>query len=238
MCSLDEAFMDLTEPRNVEPERRKRKKRSAHIPPPEPSVIEPDRPAHRQLPPAELLGGAPTENTESTSISEILNAYETSSYAPHPAKDFNDANVYKLEPDWTKVFNNESAPDWIKQRIPNRQAETPLVPSPWLDGYSTLWSNVPNTAAQEPGLHTAEKKAESRIEELQKRLEGMFAKIDEIEVTRAESNHIEIILFILGGIFLLLLLDMLVKQGTQATMIIAAAGGAALPSLRGLAWSS
>jgi len=233
MCSLEEAFMDFTEPRPVESEKKRHKKRRTALPPPEPEVIEPDRPAHRPLPPAELLGGAVTSNTYSTSGSEMLNALDTSSYAPHPAKDSNDANVYKLEPDWTKVFNNDSVPDWIKTRMPSRAAEAPLTPSPWVDGYSTLWSRIPDSLGADPSLRVAETKASSRIDELQSRLDSMFTKLDEMEVTRSESNHLEIILFVLGGIFLLLLLDIIVKQGTQATMLIARAGGGLPAALKG-----
>ena len=40
--------------------------------------------------------------------------------------------------------------------------------------------------------------------------------------------HMEIILFVLGGIFLIFLIDLLVKQGTQASLFLAAAGGARL----------
>lgn len=230
MCSLDEAFMDFTESRAVEPEKKRHKKRRAALPPPEPEVIEPDRPAHRALPPAELLGGAVTSNTESTSTSEMLNAMESSSYAPHPARDSNDANVYKLEPDWTKPFNNDSVPEWLKTRMPSRDAEAPLTPSPWVDGYSSLWSRIPDSLGADPSLRAAEKHTVSRIDELQSRLDSMYAKLDGMEVTRAESNHIEIILFVLGGIFLLLLLDLLVKQGTQATMLMATVGGGTLPA--------
>ena len=239
MCSLEEAFLDWSEPRNLDSERKKKKKRSAALPAPEPAVIEPDRPAHRRLPPAELLGGSVTENTQSSSEpSPMLNALDATSYFPNPARDNNDKNLYKLEPDWTKVFENTEAPDWIKQRLPNREAEVPLVPSPLLDGYSTLWARIPDSAANQPGLQTAKIRAESRIDDLQARLDSMFAKLDEIEVTRAESNHLEIIMFVLGGIFLLLLLDVLVKQGTQATMILAAAAGGSLPSsLKGFKFS-
>jgi hypothetical protein len=217
MASLEEVFGNWgEEPRN---DNKKRKKRRGVLPP-EPLVIEPDRPAHRPLPAAELLGGKPTENTESTSISEMLNAAETSNYFPHPSVDTSDETVYKLEPDWAKAFNADSAPSWIKERMPQRSAETPLVPSPWLDGASTLWQKIPDSMKNTPGLRDAEKAATGRIDDLQKKLDAMFQKLNDLESTRAESNHIEIILFVLGGIFLLLLLDILVKQGTQAAAYV------------------
>jgi hypothetical protein len=227
MCSLEEAFTTFSdpEPRNADLDKKRKKKRRGILPPPEPTVIEPDRPAHRRLPPAELLGGSPTENKESTSISEMLNAFDRDEYFPHPSSDINDEAVYKLEPDWTKTFHDSSAPEWIKERMPQRNSESPLIPSPWLDGSSTLWQKVPESQRTQFDLKGAEISAESRIDDLQRKLDSMFKKIDDLETTRSESNHLEIILFVLGGIFILLMLDLLVKQGTQATMMIAAAGG-------------
>lgn len=223
MADIESAYQTFLDP---ELPRRKKKSKRFMLPPPEPQVIEPDRPAHRQLPAAELLGGGPTENNKSTSISAMLNAYDVGTgYAAHPNEDVKDENVYNLEPDWAKTFNDSSAPDWIKSRFPDPQAESPLVPSPWLDGGSTLWQHVPDNLKMQPDLKKAATVADARIDELQRKLDSMFQKLDDLETTRAESNHLEIILFVLAGIFLLLLIDLLVKQGSHAQMLVSAAGG-------------
>jgi hypothetical protein len=225
MCSLQEAFQDwsLNESRSTTDGERKKKKRKPLLPP-EPQVVEPDRPAHRTLPPAELLGGGPTENTESSSISAMLNAAEQKDWFPHPAKDNNDSNIYKLEPDWATAFHDDSAPSWIKERMPPRYAEAPLIPSPWMDGAPTLWQKVPSSMITSPGLTQAEEAANARLDTLQKKLDNLFNKIQDLDTSRTESNHIEIILFVLGGIFLILLLDLLVKQGTHVAAYMASAG--------------
>lgn len=229
MASLEEVFGHWgEESRNDTPsDSKKRKKRRATLPP-EPAVIEPDRPAHRPLPVAELLG-----NETSTSFSEMLNAAESATYFPHPSIDVKDENVYKLEPDWAKSFNDDSAPSWIKERMPQRQTEAPLVPSPWLDGANTLWQKIPESMKNTAGLRAAEAAASGRMDEMQKKLDSMFKKLNDLETSRAESNHIEIILFVLGGIFLLLLLDILVKQGTQAAAYVGQADISHLNVLRG-----
>lgn len=196
------------------------------LPPPEPEVIEPDRPAHRRLPPAELLGGEPTQNNQSSSVSQMLNAFDSESYFPHPHIDTSDKNMYMLEPDWARQFTGEDVPEWMKDRMASREAEVPLTPSPWLDGNSsTLWQRVPASKQGDPILKEAAVAADSRLDDLQKKFDSMFQKLEDIDRSRAESNHIEILMFVLGGVFLLLMLDMLVKQGTQATMLVAAAGG-------------
>ena len=254
LCSLDEAYGGIITPVR-DRKRKKERDRSSRVffqetegftnpdpsggggsggggyhrprlPPPEPEVIEPDRPAHRRLPPAELLGGGPTENNESSSISQMLNAFDSESYFPHPHVDTSDKNMYMLEPDWAKQFTGEDVPEWIKERMASRSAEIPLTPSPWLDGNaSTLWQRVPESKQGDPVLKEATVAADSRLDDLQKKFDSMFQKLEDIDRSRAESNHIEILMFVLGGVFLLLMLDMLVKQGTQATMLVAAAGG-------------
>ena len=242
MCSLTEAFSSFTDQSRNEDQapinssslfmsdadKKRRKKRRAQLPPPEPQVIEPDRPAHRPLPPGELLGGPPSENTRSTSNSEILNAFETADYFPHPATDVSDKNVYKLEPDWATSFNDTSMPDWIKNRMPHRENEAPLIPSPWLDGQSTLWQHIGSNQKNQADLKGAEVAANERLDDLQRKLDNMFHKLEQMEVTKSESNLLEILLFVLGGIFLILILDIMVKQGTQASIMIAKAGGGQL----------
>lgn len=245
--SLDEAFPFSA----VAPDNGKRKKRRKEepfqsggggkpTPPPQPSlpepeVIEPDRPAHRRLPPAELLGGGPTENRESTSFSNFLNAFDPESYYPHPNSDVKDESVYRLEPDWTKSFMASDTPSWIKDRMASRDAEVPLTPAPWLDGAPTLWQKIPNALRGDAVVNEAEQKANSQLEEMQRKLDSMFKRLDDLDQTRAESNHLEIILFILGGVFILFMLDVLVKQGMQATAMIAAAGGSMLYK-RNMSW--
>jgi hypothetical protein len=135
-----------------------------------------------------------------------------------------------LEPDWTKQFEGASVPPWIKERIAAKEAEIPLHPTSLLDNQPTLWQKVPasytpplrEASASYPDLDERFRLFEDRMES---KLERMFAKLSDLEKGRAESSHIEIILFIIGGLFLILMLDMLVKQGTKASILLAAAGG-------------
>lgn len=155
---------------------------------------------------------------------------------PHPNEDMEGAEkAYMLEPDWTQQFKNATAPAWIRERVANHQAETPLksVEPTWMDGEPTLWQSVPPSLSQTSFMPAAAPSAasqdqEDRLKAMDQKLDRMFAKLEEINSARAESNHLEIIMFILGGLFLLLMLDMLVKQGVRATAMIAATAGGAL----------
>jgi hypothetical protein len=232
MCSLTEAFQSFVDPvprsdnllgEFVEDqsgfdsnEKKKRKKRRAPMPPQE-QVIEPDRPAHRQLPGAELLGG----QDKSMFQSEMLNAAEPSTaHFPNPSIDVSNKNVYMLEPDWATSFNETSTPSWIKDRMPRREAEAPLIASPWLDGSPTLWKKTHEEQPIQAEIEKVEEKANDALDSLQQKFDIMFKKLEDLETARSESQHIEIILFVLGGIFIILLLDLMVRQGTQAMMLM------------------
>ncbi len=241
MCSVEEAYsmfwQNEESPRQDGEKKRRKKKR---LLPPEPATIDPDRPAQRRPPPAELLGGIPEEFSTWSPPSAMLNAYDPSPDFPHPSSDVNSETAYTLEPDWTKPFNSASAPDWIKERMPKRDAETPLIPSPWMDSQPSLWQSVPDGLRTQFNLGGAKTSAEERADALERRLNAMFGKLDDLEAGRLANNHMEILMFVLGGVFLILLLDLIVKQGTQATVLLAAAGGRSLMAgaARGLAWAN
>ena len=235
MCSLDEAYSFFTEPKS------KKKRKQNLLPPPESWIhspateppIDPDRPSHRKLPPAEVLGAGITGDDQSTSISQMLQAVDSSpssDYFPHPTTDVNDDQVYNLNADWAKMFTDSSAPSWIKERMPVRAAEAPLIPSAWVDGQSTLWQNI--SPGYAPGgqrqfdIAGAERKAEDRLDALQKKLDSLFRKLEDEDQRKTQSSHMEIIMFVLGGFFILLLLDMLVKQGTHTNLLLANASNA------------
>lgn len=235
MCSLTEAFQTFDdsmsrndnllgefseEPQNQNsfesPEKKKKKKRRAPMPPSE-QVIEPDRPANRNRNIGEILGG----NSESTSQSQMLSALDANEHFPHPSADAGTKNTYLLEPDWATAFNDTSAPSWIKERMPRKDAEAPLIPSPWMDGAPTLWRKVPEDQAKQTEIiEKVEEKADSALDDLQRKFDNLFKKLEDLETSRSESQHLEIILFVLGGIFIILLIDILVRQGSQAMSII------------------
>lgn len=243
MCSVEEAYsMFWQKDTSGAPaesgaggERRRKKKRRALLPP-EPAIIEPDRPFYRQMLDVPVLGGS--GESDVAAPSPMLGAYDVDSHYPHPSSDIHDDRVYNLEPDWAQPFNSTSAPDWIKERMPKRDAETPLIPSPWMDTQPTLWQSVPDGLRTQFNLGGARSTGEERADALERRLNSMFSKLDDLESGRLANNHMEILMFILGGFLLLLLLDLIVKQGTQATVLLAAAGGRTVfGGGRGLLWT-
>jgi hypothetical protein len=235
-CSIHEAFQDVMP--TQAPPKQKRKKRPAL--PPEPFQIDPDRPANR--PPTQV----PPENTPGE-YNNLLQAVE------HDQSYFMESNVSAaddsttLEPDWTKQFQGQSVPPWIKERLAAKDAEIPLKApeqpiSSWMQGlYQRVPSSyLPPTSYTEPTYSPsmaptmAPSFSEERLTRIESRLDKLFDKLEAVEKQRSESNHIEIILFILGGLFLILMLDLLVKQGTKACIMVAKAGGGQITKLFGV----
>jgi hypothetical protein len=230
MCSLAEAYEPFSDPPVVAEKKYKKRKRYALPPsevPDQVATVDPDRPANR-LRPGELLQGS-----DEPSVSQILNAATPSqSYFPHPTPEVDDASVYNLDPQWAKMFTETTAPAWIKDRMPDRQSEVPLIPSAWVDGQSTLWKNV--NPGSELDVRGAQTLADSRVEALQKKLDAMFARLDDMESQKRNGTNLELLMFVFGGFFLLLVLDLLVKQGMTATIALANASNVVMKNARGI----
>jgi hypothetical protein len=237
-CSLEEAFQsNITdnalplskqhgEESKLEKARLKSRKHSSKRSSPavqEPSVIEPDRPAHRLKTAPELLGGS----SGSSSISSYLIGASDpgEDYFPYPTGAGGEGEFDKqflLEPNWYEQFND---------RMPNQKAESPLVPGWQVDGKSTLYQEISPSYARTNDMknHMDEinKKrvstpaASTHDSDLRRRIDEIYQKMDQLDVSRAESNHAEIILFVMTGIFVLLMLDLLLKQGCRAMGTIA-----------------
>jgi len=221
MCSLDEAYAPFSDP-PVVAERKQKKKKRYVLPPPEGSTpsfasSDPDRPAFRRKVPGELLSSEGFQDAPTPS--PMLNASPptpTPSYFPTPSPDSDDPSVYNLDPQWAQMFTGSSAPAWMKDRMPDRAADIPLIPSAWVDGQPTLWEDVnPGSVLDIKGAQTL---ADRRVDALQKKLDGLFAKLEDIDAQKSKGTHLELIMFVFGGFFLLLLLDLLVKQGMSATI--------------------
>lgn len=234
-CTLEEAFQTglsdsvlppsrqyFEEPGKGEKGRTKpRRHKRSPLPPQEPSIIEPDRYARNYKQPAELLGEKPRNDT-TTSISSYLVGINdpNEDYFPYPNGGDNEPGFDKsfmLEPNWSTQFSD---------RVPSQTVQTPGAS---VDGYSTLYRSIPLPQSKNDetrGMVDSEQNnhnettlmgaTASMTPELQKRIDDIFNKIDALEISRSESNHSEILLFVMTGIFVLLMLDLLLKQGCKA----------------------
>jgi hypothetical protein len=231
MCSLEEAF-PILEQANVDykSSKKKTKGRRPLLPPPEVGTIDPDRPGLRPIPPERLAGSANSnfESSDSPLLTSVQFGSAGSDFGIAPDPDYVNPNEYMLEGhDWSKIFNDNSTPEWLKSRIPKRNSEGSNIIQPWFDGSPTLYEEIPNNwrSGERRDLQKHNDFQTNKLDELQMRIDSLFARLEAKESARSEANHTEVILFVLGGLFLLLLLDLIVKQGTNASLLIAAAGG-------------
>ena len=211
MCSLEEAF-PITDGGEI---KKKKSKKRPLLPPPE------------QGP--ELTSTSTTSTTSDTehwSPPSEQNASWTD-FAAAPDPDYFHPDSYMLKaPEWADH-------DWIRKNLPGKNTEMAPTPQPWFDSAPTLWQNIPKDWKGGETRDAASYLQFNRLDELQTRIDSLFARLEDTDRVRSESNHTEVILFILGGLFLLLILDLLVKQGTHASMWIAAANNAASSNVMG-----
>ena len=194
MCSLEEAF-PITD--GGEPKKKKGKKRPL-LPPPE-------QDPHIPVPTERFEPDSDTWSPPSQSDASWTD------FAAAPDPDYFHPDSYMLKaPEWADH-------DWIRKNLPGRDSEL-VTPQPWFDSSPTLWQNIPKDWK---GGETRDAAAQ-RLDEMQSRIDSLFARLESVDRVRSESNHSEVILFILGGLFLLLILDLLVKQGTQISLWMAA----------------
>jgi hypothetical protein len=208
MCSLEEAFPNTD---GSSKKKKAPKKRMELLPPPETNLV--DRSGITAPSPPEPLGGEREEWTPETSASEASWA----DFANAPDPDYFHPDSYMLKaPEWADH-------DWIRRNLPGKDTERRPEPQPWFDSAPTLWQNIPKDWKSGETRDAGSTLQFNRLDELQHRIDSLFARLESVDNARTESNHTEVILFVLGGLFLILILDLIVKQGTQASLFVSAA---------------
>ena len=218
-ASLEEAFPLINEGPATSvlgmqgpPVKKSKKSKKSSRDRPEPLIVEPDRPAERPPTDVDVLLGTTAQNTRTSSASNYLVA------APDPAEDYfpyplgadDDSNAFMLQPDWAAQFALSKG---IK-----RYSETPVAPSATpIDGYSTLWRNVPDPKyglAKDSGTPRRDATNAVGIEDdLREKVDKILERLDSREYKTTERDTFsEILLFILLGVAIILLLDLFFRS--------------------------
>ncbi len=121
-----------------------------------------------------------------------------------------DDPAYRLSPDFTSAFagkgvNKASGTDVLP--IPSvKNVWKPLTPS----GASTaFFDKLPSPGGEIPIGQTS---FQGDKEELFRKLDSIYARLDDLESKRGENAQTETLLFIMSGIFVLFSMDLLVKR--------------------------
>jgi len=114
---------------------------------------------------------------------------------------------YKLQPDFLGAFEQTGLAKASALPMPSANNYwKPLTPS---GAQTSFVENLPP-----PGGKYYGQKGEPSMKEVMKRMDMLFAKLDDLNTTTPEQMTSELLMFISSGIFVLFMMDLLVKKGS------------------------
>jgi len=123
-----------------------------------------------------------------------------------------DQSNYQLQPDFMKAFDEIG--------LGKATATSSALPNPSVNMY---WKPLTNTGAQTsfidqlppPGGKYYKSDQEISMQEVMKRMDKIFARLDDMSHSSPDQIASEMMMFISTGIFVLFLMDLLVKKGSK-----------------------
>ncbi len=125
-------------------------------------------------------------------------------FGADPFADYSpDQKSYRLQPDFLKAF----------EQVGLSKASTPVLPTPSVDQY---WKPITPSGANTAFFNKLPSPGgEYAPDELMKKIDKIFARLDDLQKTSTpEQATSEMLMFISSGVFVLFLLDLLVKKGS------------------------
>ena len=122
-----------------------------------------------------------------------------------------DQKSYRLQPDFMKAFEEAGVA---------RAGSTTTLPTPSVNMY---WKPLTQSGAQTsyferlppPGGEYYKEPYTTNENELMKKMDKLFARLDDMQNSSPEQVTSELLMFISSGIFVLFLMDLLVKKGSS-----------------------
>jgi hypothetical protein len=125
-----------------------------------------------------------------------------------------DEKDYRLQPDFTKAFQQSGA---------DRAGASPILPTP---STNMAWKPLTSSGAQTAfiehlppvtgkyhnSLRSAYENGEISMDDVMKKLDKLFAKLEDMNHSTPEQLTSELLMFISSGIFVLFIMDMMVKR--------------------------
>ena len=125
-----------------------------------------------------------------------------------------DEKDYRLQPDFTKAFQQSGA---------DRAGASPILPMP---STNMAWKPLTSSGAQTAfiehlppvtgkyhnSLRSAYENGEISMDDVMKKLDKLFAKLEDMNHSTPEQLTSELLMFISSGIFVLFIMDMMVKR--------------------------
>lgn len=135
-----------------------------------------------------------------------------------PYADYAPDSPSLLQPDFTQAFQQRAS-------FGGKATSSPLPP-PVLDQFwkpltpsgaqTSFIEHLPPGHGQGRTLRSAYERGDISSEEIMKKLDQLFAKIEDMNQSTPEQLASEVLMFVSSGIFVLFLMDLLVKRGGSA----------------------
>ena len=165
--------------------------------------------------PFESLIPLPTPNQPSQGVDTSEPYTKKSYFGSDPDDSFADyipdQKDYQLQPDFLGSFEQTG--------LQKATGKASVLPAPSMNMY---WKPTMKSGAKtsfidnlSPPRYHSEMGPEPSMKEIMKRMDMLFAKLDDLNATTPEQMTSELLMFISSGIFVLFMMDLLVKKGNS-----------------------
>ena len=124
---------------------------------------------------------------------------------------------YKLSPDFTQTFSAKGLAKATSlqaaDRLPTEDINTNMMWKPMTSGGSTaFYQKVTSRPAQvQPSPEDGR--------DVIKKLDKIFARLDDLENRKSENANTEVVLFVMSGLFILFTMDLLVRKAGNVRLV-------------------
>jgi len=120
-----------------------------------------------------------------------------------------DQKDYQLQPDFASAFEQVGLAK--ASSLPMASANNYWKPLTKSGAQTSFVESLPPPGGK---YYTQNKQNDVSMEEVMKRMDMLFAKLDDLNATTPEQMTSELLMFISSGIFVLFMMDLLVKKGS------------------------
>jgi hypothetical protein len=129
---------------------------------------------------------------------------------------------YKLTPDFTQTFTTKGAAK--AGGLPTNDTNTNINWKPLMSGGSktAFYSRVtdrPSSAGSAGAAPPYIYSASDDSRDILKRMDKIFARLDDLENRKSENAQTEVVLFVMSGIFILFTMDLLVRKAGSVRLV-------------------
>jgi hypothetical protein len=124
-----------------------------------------------------------------------------------------DQKDYQLQPDFSSVFEQNGLEKAMGKALPMASASNYWKPLTQSGAQTSFVESLPPPGGKY--YKQSYQQNEVSMQEVMKRMDMLFARLDDLNATTPEQMTSELLMFISSGIFVLFMMDLLVKKGSM-----------------------